>query len=67
MLQKTIGIVCLVGGTLLLSWGYQTSRSLQGEVHRIFTPANQNHITWAYVGGAVLCTVGLFQIYAGKK
>lgn len=67
MLQKTIGVICLVGGTLLVSWAYHHAQSLEGEVHRIFTPSNQNRLTWAYVAGAVLCTVGLFQIYTPKK
>jgi hypothetical protein len=67
MLQKTLGILCLVGGTLMLAWGYQKSESVEGEFQRIFTPAKHNKITYVCVGGAVLCTVGIFSIYLAKK
>jgi hypothetical protein len=67
MLQKTIGILCLVAGTLMLAWGYQKTESVEGEFQRIFTPARHNKITWVCVGGAVLCTAGVFSIYLAKK
>jgi len=66
-MRKGIGIIFLVAGVLLLVWGYQTAESLKGQMHRIFTSSTNNKTTWLYVGGAVLCVVGVFQIYGGKK
>ncbi len=66
-MRKGFGMLCLVGGVLLLVYGYQTAESFKGQMHRIFTSSTDNKTTWLYVSGAVLATVGIFQVYAAKK
>jgi hypothetical protein len=66
-MRKGIGIICLVAGVGLLVWGYREAETLKGQLHRIVSTSTDNRITWMYVGGAVLVTVGVFQIYTGKK
>jgi len=66
-MRRGIGIVCLVAGVLLLAWGYNIAQSLKGQMHRILTSSTNNRTTWLYLGGAVLCTAGVFQIYSGKN
>ncbi len=66
-MQKGIGIICLVVGVGLLVWGYREAQTLKGRLHQMVTTSTDNRVTWMYVGGAVLCSVGVFQIYGGKK
>ena len=66
-MRRGIGIVCLVAGVLLLAWGYNIAQSLKGQMHRILTSSTNNRTTWLYLGGAVLRTAGVFQIYSGKN
>lgn len=66
-MRNTIGILCLVAGVGMLVWAYREAQTLKGQVHRIFSTSTDNRITWMYVGGAVLGTVGVLQIYSGKK
>ncbi len=66
-MKKAIAILCLVAGTGMLVWGYRESDSLKGRLHQVVSSSTQNRITWMYVGGAVLLTAGVFQVYGGRK
>jgi hypothetical protein len=66
-MRKGFGIICLVAGMFLLVWGYNVAESFKGQLHRIFTSSTNNRTTWLYAGGAVLCAIGVLQIYGGKK
>jgi Protein of unknown function (DUF3185) len=66
-MQKGFGIVCLIAGVLLLVWGYNLSQSVSGQFHRVFTGSPSDKAMWLYIGGAVLCTAGVFQIFMAKK
>ncbi|MGC3961668.1 MAG: DUF3185 family protein [Verrucomicrobiota bacterium] len=66
-MKKTFAIVCLAAGTAALVWGYRESRTFQGHWHQMFSSSTNNRITWLYVGGAVLVTVGAALIYTGRR
>jgi len=66
-MKKMIAIICLTAGSGLLVWGYREAQTLKGQLHRFVTSSTENRITWMYVSGAVLCTVGVVQIYTAKK
>jgi drug/metabolite transporter (DMT)-like permease len=66
-MQKGIGVICLVAGVLLIVWGYNLAQSVGGQLHRVFTGSPGDKAMWLYLGGAVLCAAGVFQIYLGKK
>ena len=66
-MKKVMGIMCLVGGVLLIVWGYNISQSVGGQFQRVFTGSPGDKTMWLYIGGAVLCAAGVFQIFAGKK
>ncbi len=66
-MKKTIAIICLAAGTGLLVWGYRESRTFQGQWHQTFSSSTNNRITWMYVGGAVLVTVGVALVYVGRR
>jgi hypothetical protein len=66
-MKKATGIICLVAGVLMIVWGHNLARSVNGQFHRIFTGSPGDKPMWLYIGGAVLCGAGVFQIYLGKK
>ena len=66
-MKKTFAILCLVAGTTALVWGYRESRTFPGQWHQMFSSSTHNRITWLYVGGAVLVTVGVGLSYAGRR
>jgi Protein of unknown function (DUF3185) len=66
-MKRAFAILCLVTGTTALVWGYRESRTFQGQWHQTFSSSTNNRITWLYVGGAVLVTVGLGLIYVGRR
>jgi len=66
-MKKATGIICLVAGVLLIVWGYHLSQSVGGQFQRIFTGSPGDKAMGLYIGGAVLCAAGVFQIYLGKK
>lgn len=65
--QKAVGIICLVGGVLLIVWGYSKSHAVGNQLHQVFTGSPGDKAKWLYIGGAAACAVGVFQIYAAKK
>lgn len=67
MMQKMIGVTCLVAGVLLIVWGYDLAQSVGGQLNKIFTGSPGDKPQWLYIGGAVLCALGLFQILTAKK
>jgi len=66
-MKKGMGVICLVAGVLLIVWGYNLSQSVGGQFQRIFTGSPGDKAMWLYIGGAVLCAAGVFQIYFGRK
>ena len=67
MIQKMIGVTCLVVGVLLIGWGHDLAQSVGGQLNKIFTGSPGDKPQWLYIGGAVLCALGLFQIFTAKK
>ena len=57
--------ICLAVGCW--SGSYREAQTLKGEMHRIFSSSTNNRLTRMYVGGAVLCAVGVVRIYTGRN
>ncbi|NOS71732.1 MAG: DUF3185 family protein [Verrucomicrobia bacterium] len=66
-MQKVVGIVCLVAGVLLIVWGYNMAQSIEGQLQQVFTGSPGDKPMWLYIGGGVLCALGIFQIFVAKK
>lgn len=66
-MQKAIGILCLVVGVVLIVWGYNMAQSIGGQLQNAFTGSPGDKPMWLYIGGGVLCALGAFQIFVGKK
>ena len=66
-MQKGVGVICLIGGVVLIAWGHNMAQSIGGRFQNVFTGSPGDKPMWLYIGGAVLCALGLFQIFSGKK
>jgi hypothetical protein len=66
-MQKGVGVICLVAGVVLVAWGHNMSQSLGGRLQNAVTGSPGDKPMWLYIGGGVLCALGLFQIFSGKK
>ena len=61
-MKKLPGIICLVGGGLLLYWGYQMSQSASGQFSSLVNGSPGNKPLLCYIGGGILVLAGLGQI-----
>ena len=66
-MQKIIGIICLVVGAALLLRGHDIAQSLDSQFKNIFTGSPAHKVNYYYLGGVVLCAVGLTQIFWKRK
>ena len=66
-MQKTIGVICLVVGVVLLVWGYNMSQSVGSQVKEAFTGSPTDKAMYFYIGGLVLSIFGAFRIFGSKK
>jgi uncharacterized membrane protein len=66
-MQKIIGVVCLVVGVALLLRGHNIAQSLNSQIKNIFTGSPTDKVIYYYLGGAVLCAVGLTQVFWKRK
>lgn len=66
-MKKALGVIFLVVGVVLIVWAYNMSQSVSGQLQEAFTGSPGDKPMWLYIGGGVLCALGLFQIFLGKK
>lgn len=57
--KKMISAGLLVGGLILLYFGYQEYQSFSSEVEEFFTGSPSDNAMWMMIGGAVACVAGL--------
>ncbi|HEV2456663.1 MAG TPA: DUF3185 family protein [Verrucomicrobiae bacterium] len=61
-LQRTVGVICLAIGIMLLIHGHDMARSLGSQVQQVFTGAPSDRSTYFYIAGAALTIFGASQI-----
>ena len=66
-MKKIIGVVCLIIGVALLLRGHDIAQSLDSQLRNIFTGSPAHKVIYYYLGGAVLCAVGLTQVFWKRK
>jgi uncharacterized membrane protein len=66
-MKKIIGVVCLIIGVALLLRGHDIAQSLDSQLRNIFTGSPAHKVIYYYLGGAVLCAVGLIQVFWKRK
>jgi hypothetical protein len=58
-MRKAISAALLIGGLLLIFFGYQESQSLASEVDEFVTGSPTDSAMWMMIGGAVVAVFGL--------
>jgi hypothetical protein len=58
-MKKMISAGLLVGGLILLYFGYQEYQSISSEVEEFFTGSPDSNAMWMMIGGAVASIAGL--------
>ena len=66
-MKKIISVVLLVGGILLLYFGYDEYNSLQSEVDQFFGGSGSDKAIWMMVGGAAATLGGLVGLLREKS
>jgi Protein of unknown function (DUF3185) len=66
-MNKTMSAALLVGGIVLLVFGYNAAQSASSAFSRIFTGSPTNKAIWMIAGGAVAAVVGLVGLSRGGK
>jgi len=67
-MTKVLFAALLVGGIVLLVFGFQSSQSLGNDVSRLFTGAPTNKTMTLYVVGAVATAAGLLGLlFSGRR
>lgn len=66
-MNKALSIAFLVGGVILLVFGFQASDSFSSEVSRAFTGNPTDKTMWLFAGGAVLTVLGLVGLFTGRS
>lgn len=65
-MQKMISAALLVGGLLLLYFGYQEAQSLGSEMNELVSGSPDDRSMWMMIGGAVAAVAGLVGLVRGK-
>jgi len=58
-MKKMFSAGLLIGGLILIYFGYQEYQSFSSEVNEFFTGSPDNRALWMLIGGAVAATAGL--------
>ncbi len=66
-MNRIISLVLLVGGIILLIYGFQASESVSSEFSRLFTGSPTDKTIWMLIGGAVATLVGAGGLMGGSK
>lgn len=61
-MQRTIGVICLIIGVILLVRGHDMAQSIGSQVQQAFTGAPTDRSTYYYIGGVILLVFGASQI-----
>ena len=66
-MNMALSVALLVGGVILLVFGYNASQSTGSELSRVFTGNPTDRAMWMLAGGAVLAVVGLVGLFRGSR
>jgi hypothetical protein len=66
-MNTAISLALLVGGIILLVFGWNASQSTSSEISRVFTGNPTDESMWMLIGGAVLAVLGLVGLLRGSR
>lgn len=66
-MNRIVSLVLLVGGIMLLIYGFQASESIGSEFSRLFTGSPTDKTMWMLIGGAVATIIGAGGLLTSSK
>ncbi|MFA5265537.1 MAG: DUF3185 family protein [Opitutaceae bacterium] len=66
-MNKAISLSLLVGGIILISYGFGASDSIGSDFSRFFTGSPTDKTMWLLIGGAIASVVGAVGLLRGSK
>ena len=66
-MNKIVFIALLIGGVVLMIFGYQATNSFGSDVSRFFTGSPTDKAIWMLIGGIVAAIVGLIGTLRSSK
>ena len=66
-MNKSLGLICLIAGIVLLIFGINASDSLGSDISRFFTGAPTDKSIWLLLGGIAATTAGATSVLRGNK
>lgn len=66
-MNNALGLALLVGGVILMVFGFNASHSAGSEVSRVFTGNPSDRSMWMILGGAIAAVVGLVSLMRGRS
>ncbi len=66
-MNKPVALALLVGGVVLLVFGYNAEQSFNSNVLRVFTGSPGHRVVWMITVGVVATVLGLFGLTRGQK
>jgi len=66
-MNKIVGIICLAAGIVLLAWGHNVAQAVNSQVKNIFTGEPTDKAMYLYIGGGILCALGVFRLFPRGK
>lgn len=66
-MKKMISAGLLIGGLLLMYFGYQEYQSVSSEVEEFVTGSPDSNAMWMLIGGGVAAIAGLVGLVTGDK
>lgn len=67
MMRKIVSVILLVGGILLLYFGYQEYNSFQSEVNQFFGGSGSDRAIWMLVAGGAATVGGIVGLLRGRR
>ena len=66
-MNTALSAALLVGGIVLLVFGWNEHQSTTSEISRLFTGNPTDRSMWMLIGGAVLAVMGLVGLLCGSR
>jgi len=66
MNAKTLGIILLVVGVVLLGWGYNVSQSVSSQFSSAFSGSPSDDALVLYIVGGICAALGIFKISGSR-
>ncbi len=66
-MNRITSLVFLIGGLILMTYGFSASESIGSEFSRLFTGSPTDKTLWLLIGGTVALIIGASGLLRGSK